>query len=104
MSEAPPRGPTVTRAIFIAAGTARGRMHITAEGEGLLARAAPLVARLGEQPVRNIVLKANGSGFAGILEQMPRSGDRLFVGYADTELAQTDVVFPGAETTDPLLA
>lgn len=85
--------PVVTDAIFVPAGQARGRMHVQVLGEGFLARAAPLRARLGSQLMTRVVVRSDGRGFAGILERMPRDGDRLHVGYADAELEPTDIVY-----------
>jgi hypothetical protein len=85
--------PSVTDALFIPAGESRGRMHLQVRGERFVARAVPLLARLGEQVVTRVVLRADGRGFAGILERTPRDGDRLHVGYADAELQPTDVVY-----------
>lgn len=95
--------PRVMDAIFIPAGSSRGRVHVQVRGEGFLPRAVPLVARLGEQEVVRVVLSADGRGFAGILEQVPREGDRLHVGYADEELSPTDVVYRGGGA-GPLVA
>jgi hypothetical protein len=83
----------VTDALFLpAAGT---RMHLQVFGENFIARAAPLLARLGEQMVASVVISADGRSFAGILEQLPQSGDRLFVGYEDSAMQSTDVVYRG---------
>lgn len=89
--------PQVTDALFLPAGEAQqGRMHMQVFGENFVARAVPLLARLGEQMVSRVVVSADGRSFAGILEQTPQPGDRLFVGYADAALQSTDVVYPGA--------
>lgn len=85
----------VDDALFIPPGESRGRMHIQVLGQNFVARAVPLMARLGRQMVTRIVIRGDGSGFAGILEAMPQEGDRLYVGYADGELQSTNVVYRG---------
>jgi hypothetical protein len=80
-------------------------MHLQVRGEGFVARAVPLLARLGQQMVGRVVLSADGRGFAGILERTPQEGDRLHVGYADGELQPTDVVYrSGSGGSGPLVA
>ena len=94
----------VEGAVFVPAGESRGRMHIQVRGANFVARAVPLLARLGRQMVSRIVLQADGSGFAGILERMPEDGDRLYVGYADAQLRSTDVVYRGSRGPGPAVA
>lgn len=98
-----PDRPTATRASFVPTDGTAGRMHINVYGRGFVERAAPLVAKLGRQYVRRIMVNEDGSGFAGILEQSPQPGDRLTLGYADGPLATTDVVF-GADDSGPRIA
>ena len=96
MAQAPAPAPgrrRVTSATFLDVGG--GSMHVQVAGEDFVARAVPLTARLGDQDVRRVSVRADGRGFAGILERAPRDGDRLFVGYADEELEGTDVVYRG---------
>ncbi len=93
--------PRVTDALFIPAEAGRGQMHMQVRGQGFVARAVPLLARLGPQVVGRIVLSADGRGFAGVLERTPREGDRLHVGYADTELQPTSVVYRGGGDEGP---
>jgi len=95
--------PRVTDALFIPAREAAGRMHIQVRGENFVARAAPLLARLGQQMVGHLVMRGDGRGFAGTLERSPRDGDRLYVGYADGELERTDVVYRGGGSS-PLVS
>lgn len=87
--------PRVTGALFFPASGVRGRMHLQVDGENFAMRSVPVVARLGEQDVRRLVIRSDGRGFAGVLERNPQEGDRLFVGYADTELQATSVVYGG---------
>jgi hypothetical protein len=86
--------PRVLSAQFVPAREGQvGHTNIAVVGENFVARAVPVVARLGSQPVSRLVLRSDGRGFAGILEQAPNAGDRLFVGYADAELQRTHVVY-----------
>jgi hypothetical protein len=95
---------TVRSALFVrAAEGEHGHTHVQVAGEHFIPRAVPLVAQLGAQPIVRIVIRSDGKGFAGILEQPPRNGDRLKVGYADTELRETSVVY-GADGPGPRVA
>jgi hypothetical protein len=58
-------------------------MRIHAIGTGFRYRAAPLLARVGEQPVEEIFIAPDGKGFSGFLAEMPGPEDRLFVRYMD---------------------
>ncbi len=86
--------PRVTGAKFIPAREGGG-VTVQVAGEHFLVRAAPLLARVGAQPLSRVLVRADGRGFVGVLERPPRAGDRLFVGYADEELARTPVIFGG---------
>jgi len=87
------RTPRVADATFLAIAGAGAAVHLQVTGDGFVARAVPLTARLGEQVVQRIVLRPDGSGFVGMLERAPREGERLFVGYADGKLNSTHVVY-----------
>lgn len=78
------------RLIPLEPGQGRG-VQILVFAEGLHARAAPLVARVGEQAVETI--HQSPGGFSGVLARPPRAGDRLEVGYLDTGPQPTEVVF-----------
>lgn len=72
------------------------RIHVV--GADFVARAAPLSARFGTQPVQELVIAPGGAGFSGFLEQPPAEGDRLLAHYADepeVELREDDVETPG---------
>lgn len=58
---------------------------------GLIERASPLIARVGEQSVKWI--HQSKTGFSGILDDRPRDGDRLYVGYLDIGLQSTHIIF-----------
>ena len=86
--------PRVTSAQFLPAPEGEGGT-VQVTGEHFLVRAAPLLARVGSQPLARVLVRADGRGFVGMVSRAPRAGDRLFVGYADEELVQTSVVFGG---------
>lgn len=93
--------PRVTEAMFLGRGEGAGQgqgggaMGIHVTGENFLHRAMPLLARLGQQMVSKVVVRADGRGFTGVLEHDPREGDRLYLGYAGRPLRETAVVFRG---------
>lgn len=89
-----PYRPHATDAYFVSAGEGqRGHTHVQVSGEHFIARGVPLRARLGNQMLVGVVVRADGNGFAGIVEQAPRDGDRLYVGYADGALERTEIVY-----------
>lgn len=88
-----PDQPIVTEANFYPGG--EGRVHVHVVGRNFVERGIPVEARVGAQVVGRLVLRGDGRGFAGTLERGPREGDRLYVGYADSELQPTDVVVRG---------
>ena len=57
----------------------------------------PLVARVGAQPVQNLVPIGRGHGFTGTLARAPRDGDRLHLRYAESSEVATEVVYRGSE-------
>jgi hypothetical protein len=75
----------------------RGGFQILVFAEGLLQRAVPVVARVGDQPVES--LHQSPGGFSGVLERRPSPGDRLHVGYLDIGPLPTQVVFRGTDVT-----
>jgi hypothetical protein len=66
-------------------------MQLTVIAIGVVRRAMPLLARVGEQAVRDLVLAP--MGFSGRLERRPRDGDRLVVRWADRDEQPTPVVY-----------
>jgi hypothetical protein len=68
------------------------RVRIVAVGEDFTTRAAPIEARVGDQPVEGLMPRADASGFTGFVREEPAAGDRLFVGYLDDGLEETVVV------------
>ena len=68
-------------------------LEVEVAGSGFLHRAFPVVARVGDVLVEQIMVDAGGERFVGLLRAFPNNGDRLQVGYLDTGLRDTDVVF-----------
>jgi hypothetical protein len=66
-------------------------VQLTVIATGVMRRAMPLLARVGEQTVRDLMLSP--MGFSGRLERRPRDGDRLFVRWADRDEQPTPVVY-----------
>lgn len=75
------------------AGRSLGTVELLVFGRNFEERASPVVARVGRQQVENIATNPGGTGFSGTVREVPRSGDRLFVGYVDTPLRSTPVVY-----------
>jgi len=69
-------------------------------GTGFERRAPPLLARVGEQPVREIFLSPGGKGFSGFLAQAPGPEDRLFVHYMD----EPEIEVRNEDLEPPLIA
>ncbi|MGZ8822282.1 MAG: hypothetical protein ACXWX1_13300 [Aeromicrobium sp.] len=68
-------------------------MKLYVEGENFEHRAVPLQARVGDQVVDQLYIAPDGSGFAGLLAEIPSDGDRVFVRYAHTTESATPIVF-----------
>jgi hypothetical protein len=68
-------------------------LRIEVKGKSFLHRAAPVVAQVGDVQVERIYVKLAGDGFVGLLRSFPKNGDKLKVGYLDTGLTTTNVVF-----------
>ena len=90
-----PDQPIVRAALFFPGPS--GKVHLHVEGDNFVERAVPVLARVGEQMVSGLLLHGDGRGFAGTLERRPRDGERLFVGYADTDLQRTHIVVRGGD-------
>ena len=72
---------------------AEGAVRVSVLAHGVLNRAMPLLARVGDQPLRDLTVGPHG--FSGSLASGPRAGDRLYVRYADTDEMETAVVYRG---------
>jgi hypothetical protein len=67
--------------------------EVFVHGKDLPAGALPLFARLGNQAIEAVRVDLDGNGFAGMLQQQPQDGDRLFVRYAGFEEIETSLVY-----------
>lgn len=76
-------------------------MRITATARGIHHVAFPFTARMADQRVEFLCVNFAGDLFEGYLRQIPRLGDRLFVGYSDAN-TPTSIVFQG--TVGPSIA
>ncbi len=83
-------GVTVTEVLFLPRDD--GRVDVNVFGTGLIARAIPPEARVGQQPLR-VMMISQGGGAAGIIDRMPARGDHLFIGYADEDLCDVGLVY-----------
>ncbi len=70
-----------------------GGWVLSAVAEGVVDRAAPFEARVGDQWAREVMVSPEG--FSGYLTHPPNPGERLFVRYMDTPEVRTDIVFQG---------
>lgn len=57
-------------------------MRVTGAAKYILHRAAPFVARVGDQRLEGVGINSEGSAFEGYLSRIPQPGDRLHVGYS----------------------
>jgi hypothetical protein len=67
-------------------------MRLEVQGTFLF-RSAPIIARVGDVRVENIFMNLEGDGFVGQLRAFPKNGDKLRVGYLDTGLVTTNIVY-----------
>jgi len=68
-------------------------LRIEVQGSDFQHRAAPIIALVGDVIVENICVSLGNDGFVGQLREFPKNGDSLKVGYLDTGLATTSVVY-----------
>ncbi len=85
--------PTATHAIFELLEGEPWPLRIHVAGEGYVARALPLAAVVGDVVVEQVVEDPTGRGFTGVLAEVPEEGAVLKVGWIDSDLVATDVVF-----------
>lgn len=85
--------PTATEAIFeqIQQGPWKVRVHVI--GSGYVKRAVPAAAVVGDVEVQQITLHPDGRGFTGLMDDRPRHGDVLKVGWLGSPLVATPVVY-----------
>jgi hypothetical protein len=75
-------------------------MRLFVFAENLHVGGAPLLARVGTQPVKNLIPVEGGRGFTGTLTTMPHEGDRLYLHYIGRLEARTDVVYHSGGNRD----
>lgn len=70
---------------------AEWKLQVKVEGSGFEHRAAPVIARVGDVLVEQILVNEDGTGFIGLLRDEPNAGDNLQVGYLDTGVGDTGI-------------
>jgi hypothetical protein len=73
-------------------------IRVTFSGTGLVDRAMPLVAAVGDVAVEALSGSLLGKSAQGFLSAVPPVGAKLTIGYPDTGLVETGVEFPGLPT------
>ncbi len=63
------------------------------EGDDLAPRAAPLVVRFGDVSARRVVPLLSAEGVRALFSETPPIGARLFIGYIDEPLEETEFEF-----------
>ena len=69
------------------------QFRVTVTGNGIMNRAKPVTARVGDIRMEGIFILPEEDGFTGFLPREPDPGARLFVAYLDEPEADTDVVY-----------
>lgn len=69
------------------------KLRVEVQGSNFQHRSAPLIAQVGDVIVENIAMRLESDGFVGQLRQLPKNGDKLKVGYLDTGLVTTNIVY-----------
>ncbi len=70
-------------------------LRVSLSGSGLVDRAIPLVATVGDIAVEALSGSFFGTNAQGFLSAMPPIGAKLSIGYPDTGFFQTEIEFPG---------
>lgn len=68
-------------------------MALSVLGRNITKRGSPLLARVGTQPVLDLVIGPGSNSFSGLLASIPNDGDRLYVRYAGYGEIATPVVY-----------
>jgi len=79
-------------------------MVVQVFAQNLVIGGAQLFARVGRQYVRSLVPIGGGTGFSGLLTQVPNEGDRLYVQYLGRLEHKTSVVYQGGGRPNPNVA
>jgi hypothetical protein len=73
-----------------------GRVDVVLRGRGFMPRAVPLGGRLGRQPLHHLTpTSGRDTAAAAIIDRLPRSGDRLSLGYLDEAPCDTGLSYEG---------
>jgi hypothetical protein len=72
-------------------------MRVSGSAKNILHRAAPFVARVGEQRLESLGVNAEGDAFEGYLRRVPNQGDRLHVGYSAANTPTAFTFRPGSD-------
>lgn len=85
---------TVTQVTFEPVDPASG-LSVAAiiEGEGMVARAMPIMVRFGDVQARHVVGLPMGNGVRAVFRELPEEGATLEIGYADEEKTTTEFEF-----------
>lgn len=69
------------------------RVAAIIEGQGMEARAMPLMVRFGDVDARHVVGLPAGNGVRATFSELPAEGDTLTIGYLDEEITSTEFEF-----------
>jgi len=92
---ATPARPRILGARFVPMQGRGTAVVIQVFAQNLVIGGAQLFARVGQQYVRSLAPSGGGTGFSGLLTQVPNEGDRLYVQYLGRLEHQTSVVYHG---------
>lgn len=68
-------------------------IQVSVEASGLVARAVPPVASVGDVPLQRILVLPGERGLLGFLDSEPADGAQLVVGYLGEEPVETDLAY-----------
>ena len=71
-------------------------MTLSVMGRNIHKKGSPLMARVGSQPVLEIIVSDSGLGFSGLLKSVPNNGDRLYVQYQGQGEMTTNIIYRGS--------
>jgi hypothetical protein len=77
-------------------------LRVVFVGSGLVDRALPLVAMVGDVMVESLSGSLLGNSAQGFLSAVPAVGAKVAIGYPDTGVFATQIEFPGLP--DPQIA
>lgn len=95
LSPSPSQPARIVSAAFKPIRGQNAAINLTVLAENLYIGGMPLLARVGTQPVDNLIPIAGARGFTGTLARIPHEGDRLYLQYMESMEVPTDVVYHG---------